>query len=123
MHNKNFTHFEKNVLRHFIFENELRFSSFTDQVQNASIIGRVKSNIGFTTELIVPEHIPFIKTMSTNTVLYLYGRHPEIVSSVNFMLWFSFGRLKTLEGMVNTGHWPNNENNFIFYPSYEKVPA
>lgn len=119
MYTKSFTSIEKHVLHHFITEHATKFNNLYEQIQNASIVNRKKSNTGFKTELLIPSYIPIIKTQSINTVLYLYGTHPEVDSLVNFMLWFTFGRLNSLEGIASIGKWPSNDLGIIIYPSYE----
>ena len=122
MYSKNLNPIEKHVLHHFICDNQNKFKNFNKQIENASIINRKKSNTGFETEFLIPNYIPAIKTLSSNTVLYLYGVYPELDSLVNFMLWFTFGRLNYLEGIANIGTWPSNELEIIIFPSYEVTP-
>lgn len=119
MYTKSLSVIEKQVLHHFICENQNKFKNLNKQIENALIINRKKSNFGFKTEFLIPNYIPTIKTLSVNTVLYLYGAHQELDSYVNFMLWFTYGRLKYLEGIASIGSWPSNELEIIIIPSYE----
>ena len=121
MHTKNLNVIEKHVLRHFINENQNKFKNLTEQILYASIVNRKKSNTGFQTEFLTPKSIPKINTLSINTVLYLYGAHQELDSFVNFMLWFTFGRLNYLEGISSIGTWPSNELEIIIFPSYDVI--
>ena len=119
MYTKSLNSIEKHVLSHFINENQNKFKNLNEQIVHASIVNREKSNTGFKTEFLIPNNIPKINTLSINTVLYLYGVHPDLDSFVNFMLWFTFGRLNYLEGISSIGTWPSNELDIIIFPSYE----
>ncbi len=119
MYAKSLNTIEKHVLHHFINQNQNKFKNLTEQIVHASIVNRKKSNTGFKTEFLIPKYIPKINTLSINTVLYLYGAHQELDSFVNFMLWFTFGRLNYLEGISSIGTWPSNELDIIIFPSYE----
>lgn len=119
MYTKSFNSIEKQVLHHFICDNKYKINNLDKQIENASIVNRKKSNTGFKTDFLIPNYIPAIKTLSNNTVLYLYGANLELNSFVNFMLWFTFGRLNYLEGIASIGKWPSSELEIVIFPSYE----
>ncbi len=84
-------------------------SNIAHQAQEAQVASRTYSGVGFITKLSVPDDAPRLQTAVLPTV---YGRHPNLAASAEFMLQLKDGRLHSIEAFCFQGMWPSDEDGF-----------
>jgi len=94
-----------------------------NQIAHAHVKSRKRSSAGFITNFIIPDNIPTLKTMSQSKLLEVYAEHANVPAGVEFLLWFEYGKLKSLEGYSFIGKWPSDEFGFHFAQHYDSLSS
>lgn len=84
------------------------------QIEAARVVERDYTGHGFFTKLSVPDEVPYLDRdrWKLEDMPQGFAHHPSLPGGASFILWIKDGRVVTLEGVTNEGHWPDDEAGF-----------
>jgi hypothetical protein len=84
------------------------------QLEAARVVERDYTGHGFFTKISVPDEVPCLDRgrWKLEDMPHGFAHHPSLPGGASFILWIREGRVVTLEGFTNEGHWPEDEAGF-----------
>lgn len=103
---------ERAVLVAALSGDEKTAASLNSQANEAKVVVRTPSGVGFVTKLQVPEEYCLPDSIKSDSLPLVFGQHPELPSGAEFVLQVKDGRLNSIEAFCFEGMWPRDESLF-----------
>jgi hypothetical protein len=92
-------------------------AAFHAQVEQARVLGRTHSGVGFVTKLAVPGDLPGLSPAESRRLVAVYAGHPQLAEPAEFLIELRDGRLSAIEAYCYAGAWPADDAGFSIRPA------
>ena len=106
------TPLERAVLRAGLEGDGIGLAELRSQLEQAVVVARTPSGVGFMTKLRIPMDAPIPPAGSVAALPTVYGQHPDLPEGAEFLIQIKDGRINCIEAFCYQGMWPAEESAF-----------
>lgn len=106
------TPLERSVLRAFAQRLGDAGGLWQAQCDQARVLVRTHSGVGFVTKLEIPDDVPGLPAESTGRIGAVRASHPDLGEPAEFLVQLKAGRLASIEAYCYEGMWPADDTGF-----------
>jgi hypothetical protein len=82
------------------------------QCDQARVLIRTHSGVGFVTKLGLPDDIPGLPANASGSIGAVHASHPDLGEPAEFLVQLKAGRLSSIEAYCYEGMWPADDAGF-----------